>query len=150
MDDATGREIADNLKRKNELLRRMLEITQLQQAMLDRDDGEGVLRLLDERSGIMGKIDSLDGTRKRLMRVLSAKAAAELAEKTPEIRQYDGEIRGVVGKLQQADEQLKSAMQLKLEEYGRNARKLREVRQGIDSYTGAGGQSDGIYLDVRK
>lgn len=146
--DTTGRKIEDNLKRKNELLKRMLEITRLQQAMLDADDGEGMLRLLDERSGIMSKIDSLDGTRKRLMRMLSARAAAELSEKT--IRQYDGEIRSVVGRVQQADEQLKSAMQLKLEEYGKNAQKLRDVRQGIDSYTGAGGQSDGIYLDVRK
>ncbi|MGI6160422.1 MAG: flagellar export chaperone FlgN [Christensenellales bacterium] len=132
------------------LLKQMLELARRQREMLEKDDEKGLLGLLEQRSRIIEKIEAIDTEQSRIMRAAEAAGMSEDVADT-EVRSYLGEIREVITRIQEIDNDSKKRMERKLSEYGGDIKAVRQAMKGLSVYGGMQGlDADGSFFDVRK
>jgi hypothetical protein len=129
------------LKRKHELLLKVLELTQFQEDLIQNDDTDALLTNIGERQGLIDELDLIQ---------------AELPDKeslrqNTECMQLITVVNGVLNQIQEQDVKNEQAGLERMEHMREQLRKVNEGRKTVTGYDAPhGDEVAGQYLDKGK
>ena len=130
------------LRRKHELLIKVLELTEAQAGLISADETDALLANISKRQNL---IDELDAIQAEL-------PDREILSKNSECMTLITEVNGVLKKIQERDAKNEQAALARMEDLRGRMRKANEGRKAVSGYdTGASSElMSGIYVDKGK
>ncbi len=128
---------AETLKTKHGLLKKILEVSARQPALIEGEDMEGLNRCMAERDSLAAEIDKLNATIVTL-------------QPSPGSIQAEDEIYQLLLAIQAQDAENIQLAESKLKEYSGKIAQIKQTRKGIQSYTMNIGVQDGSFIDKKK
>ena len=127
------------LQLKKEWLTKMREMTEQSGILLKNDDVDAFSQSLEEREGIIGKIDAFSKMEKQVPDTHDA-----------QILVLKQEIRGIIQEIIRLDEQNEALARQKIELYKVDLKNLNQKKKGIGKYKNAYQKNDAFYFDEKK
>ncbi len=127
------------LQLKKEWLTKMRELTEQCGVLIKNDDVVAFSQTLEEREGIIGKIDAFSKTEKQIPDTHDAQIVV--------LKQ---EIRGIIQEIIRLDEQNEALAREKIELYKADLKNLNQKKEGIGKYKNAYQKNDAFYFDEKK
>ncbi len=127
------------LQLKKEWLTKMRELTEQSGNLLKNDDVDAFSKSLEEREGIIGKIDAFSKMEKQIPDTHDA-----------QILVLKQEIRGIIQEIIRLDEQNEALARQKIELYKVDLKNLNQKKKGIGKYKNAYQKNDAFYFDEKK
>ncbi len=142
-----------NLKRnyikKQGMLLDILKIAQAQRSLIMSDDTESLVKGMDRRDKLIGKIECLDSESEPLLRLIKSKES-EKVQVYYEIEQLQKGILEILKGIEKQDRENSASASKKLEEYKREVRLIRLSKKRASFYSKPFESDDGIYIDAKK
>ena len=139
MSPMANEELRGVLEQKKEWLLKMHDLTEQCGLMLQSDDVDAFSASIEAREGIISKIDAFSKMEKQLPDSDDA-----------QILVLKQEIRGIILKIMQLDEQNALLAQSKIERYKAELKDLNQSKKGISMYKNAYLKNDAYYFDEKK
>ena len=132
-------QLVGKLQLKKEWLTKMRELTEQCGVLIKNDDVDAFSQSLEEREGIIGKIDAFSKTEMQIPDTHDAQIVV--------LKQ---EIRGIIQEIIRLDEQNEALAREKIELYKADLKNLNQKKEGIGKYKNAYQKNDAFYFDEKK
>lgn len=133
-------QLLDLLGQKKEQLIKMREITEQCVIMLNDDEVDAFTGFLEEREGIIQKIDAFSRMERQIPPV----------DEDKPLKAARQQIRDIIQEILQLDEQNTAIAQSKISLYKEQIKNLNQKKNGIGKYMNAGQAGDAYYFDQKK
>jgi hypothetical protein len=148
--DSVWLELKENYIKKLELLQSILNITQRQEELIEKDDMDAFERNLERRQKLMEKVDALDLSRDQILKLLILKNKHDkAAEEITDVKLLKDRIQETLSEITRLNTCTQKSAQDKLEEYRKKVKETQQAKKCLHSYSGAY-PVDGIHFDTKK
>jgi arsenate reductase-like glutaredoxin family protein len=132
------------LKRKMELLSKVLGITKAQKNYIADDDMEKLLSELDLRQKLIDEILMLDNSIDR------AYLKSLIEQGDTQARELNDSVKRTLQEISAEDKKNISSAENKVTEYKEQIRIIKSEKNRMNSYSNSNANSDGIFIDKKK
>ena len=143
-------QMQDNYQSKVEHLQRMLQNTNKQADLIEKDEIGALVDTLDERQRIMDGVDVLDGRLDKFYQELLTDYPQKEEDIHQVVQPYIEQIETLIKDIKTLDDTNRLKTQNKLAEYGQEIKQVRDTNKGVDTYTNPYQSADGLFFDTKK